>query len=207
MSNTIADQKTASPDEDSALVSSCKEGDLNAFEALVGKYQKRMFNTAFRLAGDYEDAAEIVQDAFMAAYRNIRRFKGEAKFSTWLTAITINHAKNRLKQIKARHSREIYSIDNPVETDDGRVAPDPPSHDPSVLDRLEKKDVQRKVQDCIKALEPEFREALVLRDMQDFSYEEIGGMLNVREGTVKSRLFRAREAVKDCLKRAMGELL
>jgi len=86
------------------------------------------------------------------------------------------------------------------------VMPDPPDREPSVLDRMEKRDVQRKVQDCIKALEPDFREVLVLRDMQDLSYEEIGGMLKVASGTVKSRLFRARESVKDCLKKVMGIL-
>jgi RNA polymerase sigma-70 factor (ECF subfamily) len=86
------------------------------------------------------------------------------------------------------------------------VEADPPSNEPTVLDRMERQDVQQKVQDCIEALEPDFREVIVLRDMQDFSYEEIGNMLKVREGTIKSRLFRAREAVKDCLKRVMGEL-
>jgi RNA polymerase sigma-70 factor (ECF subfamily) len=83
------------------------------------------------------------------------------------------------------------------------VAADPPSNEPTVLDRMERRDVQRKVQDCIEALEPDFREVIILRDMQDFSYEEIGNMLKVREGTVKSRLFRAREAVKDCLKKVV----
>jgi RNA polymerase sigma-70 factor (ECF subfamily) len=71
---------------------------------------------------------------------------------------------------------------------------------------MERRDVQRKVQDCIEALEPDFREVIILRDMQDFSYEEISTMLKVREGTIKSRLFRAREAIKDCLKKTLGTL-
>jgi RNA polymerase sigma-70 factor (ECF subfamily) len=83
---------------------------------------------------------------------------------------------------------------------------DPQSNDPPVHELLEKRDTQSKVQDCINALEPDFKEVLVLRDMQDFSYEEISAILKVPTGTVKSRLFRAREAVKDCLKQAMGEL-
>ena len=91
-------------------------------------------------------------------------------------------------------------------TSDGEVMPDPPSKEPSALDRMEKQDTSRKVRDCIQALEPDFREVLVLRDLQDFSYEEIGGMLKVAAGTVKSRLFRARESVKECLKRALGSL-
>jgi RNA polymerase sigma-70 factor, ECF subfamily len=193
-------------DDDGALVSASQEGDLSSFEKLVARHQKRMLNIAFRLTGDYDEACEVVQDAFVSAYKSIKTFRGEAKFTTWLTAITVNLSKNRLNQMKSRKSHEAYSLDMPVLTDDGEMAVDPPSGEPSVLDRLEKQDVRNRVQDCIKALEPDFREILVLRDLQDFSYEEIGDMLRVREGTVKSRLFRAREMIKDCLKKVMGEL-
>ncbi len=194
------------PDEDAGLVASSQKGDLNAFEALVQKHQKRMLNIAYRLLDNYEDACEIVQDAFVSAYRNITAFRGESRFTTWLTSITVNLSKNRLKQMRSRRGHEALSIDEPLQTDDGRMTIDPPANEPSVLDQLEKRDVRNRVQDCIKALDPDFREVLVLRDMQDFSYEEIGSMLRMREGTVKSRLFRAREMVKDCLKRFMGEL-
>ncbi len=193
-------------DDDAGLVALSRHGDLNAFETLVRKHQKRMLNIAFRLIDDYEEACEVVQDAFVSAYKNIGGFRGESKFSTWLTSITVNLSKNRRKQVRSRQSREAFSIDAPVQTDEGGIIVDPPSHEPSVLDRLEKKDIRDRVQDCIKALGPDFREVLVLRDMQDFSYEEIGNMLSMREGTVKSRLFRAREMVKDCLKRVMGDL-
>lgn len=165
-----------------------------------------MLNIAFRLVGDYDDACEVVQDAFVSAYRNIKTFRGDAKFTTWLTTITLNLSKNRLKQMRSRHGHEAFSLNDPIRTDDGEMTMDPPSKEPSVLNVLEKRDVQARVQDCIKALETDFREVLVLRDMQEFSYEEIGSMLKVREGTVKSRLFRAREMVRDCLKRFMGEL-
>jgi RNA polymerase sigma-70 factor, ECF subfamily len=193
-------------DNDAALVVSSQNGDLAAFESLVVRHQKRMLNVAFRLIGDYDEACEVVQDAFVSAYKNIRTFRGDAKFTTWLTTITLNLSKNRLKQIKSRQGHISYSLDDPLKTANGEMTLDPPSKEPSVLDRLEKRDVQNKVQDCIKALEPDYREVLVLRDIQDFSYDDIGGMLKLREGTVKSRLFRAREAIKDCLKQAMGEL-
>lgn len=193
-------------DDDARLVLSTQEGNLDAFEQLVLKHQKRMLNVAFRLTNDYDEACEVVQDAFVSAYKSIKNFRGEAKFTTWLTTITVNLSKNKLKQMKSRQGREAFSLDEPILTDYGQIAIDPPSKEPSVLDRLEKRDVKNKVQDCIRALEPDFREVLVLRDMQDFSYEEIGNILKVREGTVKSRLFRAREMVKDCLKRVMGEL-
>jgi RNA polymerase sigma-70 factor (ECF subfamily) len=194
------------PDDDAALVSSAQTGDLQAFEQLVTNHQKKMLNIAYRLIGDYDDACEVVQDAFVSAYRNIKTFRGDAKFTTWLTTITLNLSKNRLKQVRSRQSHEAYSLNDPVQTDDGTMTIDPPSKEPSVLDRLETRDIRTRVQDCIKALDADFREILVLRDMQEFSYEEIGHMLNVREGTVKSRLFRARDMVKDCLKKFMGGL-
>ena len=197
---------TAPADDDAGLVARSRQGDLDAFEELVLKHQKRMLNIAYRLIGDYDEACEVVQDAFVSAHRNVRTFRGDSKFTTWLTAITVNLSKNRLKQLKSRQGHEAYSLDDPVETCDGKVTIDPPSKAPSVLDRLEKRDVQSRVQGCIKALDPDFREVLVLRDLQDLSYEEIGNLLNLQGGTVKSRLFRAREMVKDCLKRVMGEL-
>jgi RNA polymerase sigma-70 factor (ECF subfamily) len=206
MSYTKEVAGAAPADDDALLVLSSQKGDLEAFEQLVIKHQKRMFNTAFRLTSDYDEACEVVQDAFVAAFKSIRDFRGDAKFSTWLTTITVNFSKNKLKQMKSRQGREAFSLDEPVLVNDHVIVIDPPSKEPSVLDRLERSDVQRKVRDCIQTLEPDFREVLVLRDMQDFSYEEIGSMLKVREGTVKSRLSRAREAVRDCLKRVIGEL-
>ena len=207
MSNIQTEISSDTIDADAALVALSQQGDLSAFEALVAKYQTRMLNIAFRFLGDHDDACEVVQDAFVSAYRNLKGFRAEAKFSTWLTAITMNLSRNRLKRIKLHQARVPVSLDAPIQTASGEMMPDPPSGEPSVLDRMEKRDVQAKVQDCIKALEPDFREVLVLRDMQDFSYEDIGSMLKVAAGTVKSRLFRARESVKDCLKMSMGDLL
>jgi len=192
--------------DDAELVAQSRQGDLDAFEQLVTKHQKRMLNIAFRLIGDYDEACEVVQDAFVSAHRNIKTFRGDSKFSTWLTTITLNHAKNRLKQVRARQRRVAFSLDDPVQTDDGEMSRGLPSNEPSPLDRLENQDIRNNVQGCIEALDPEFREVIVLRDVQDFSYDEIGSILKIREGTVKSRLFRAREAVKDCLKKAMGDL-
>ena len=206
LSYTTGDSSSIGSYDDAALVSSTQNGDLHAFELLVTRYQKKMLNISFRLVGDYDDACEVVQDAFVSAYRNIKTFRGDAKFTTWLTTITLNLSKNRLKQMRSRQGHEAFSLDDPIQTDDGEMTMDPPSNEPSVLDRMEKRDIQTKVQDCIKSLEADFREVLVLRDMQDFSYEEIGAMLKAREGTVKSRLFRAREMVKECLKKFMGEL-
>ena len=197
--------KTQIRDDDLKYVSLCTKGDVDAFETLVRRHEKRMFNIAYRVIGNYDEACEIVQDAFISAYKNIKGFKGEAKFSTWLYAICINLSRNRLKQLKTRRYREGRSLDDPIMTPDGEIVADPPSGEPSALDKLEARDVQQRVQGCINTLDAEFREVIVLRDIQGFSYEEISAMLKVPEGTVKSRLFRAREAMRACLQDFMGD--
>jgi RNA polymerase sigma-70 factor (ECF subfamily) len=99
LSYTVESAGASAPDDDTALVSSSQEGDLEAFERLVVRHQKRMLNVAYRLTDDYDEACEIVQDAFVSAFRNIKTFRGDAKFTTWLTTITLNLSKNRLKQM------------------------------------------------------------------------------------------------------------
>jgi RNA polymerase sigma-70 factor (ECF subfamily) len=197
--------KKQTRDDDLEYVSLCKKGDADAFEVLVRRHEKRMFNIAYRVIGNYDEAGEVVQDAFIAAYKNIKGFKGEARFTTWLYAICINLSRNRLKRLKTRHYREGRSLDDPIMTPDGELLADPPSSEPSALDKLEARDVQQKVQLCINALDAEFREVIVLRDIQGFSYEEISAMLKKPVGTVKSRLFRAREAMRACLQDFMGD--
>jgi RNA polymerase sigma-70 factor, ECF subfamily len=180
--------------DDVELVAACRNGDSGAFEVLVRRHQKAMLNLAYRVVGSYEDACEVVQDAFVSAYKGLSSFREEARFSTWLTTITLNHARNGLERIVARRRREGHSL----------AEQDPLSTAPSALEQMEDRAVRKQIEKCIASLPVEFREVLVLRDIQERSYEEIGTVLNVREGTVKSRLFRAREGVKECLKRAMG---
>jgi RNA polymerase sigma-70 factor (ECF subfamily) len=193
-------------DEDEFLVRSAQKGDLRAFEALVEKYQKKMLNLAFRMLGDYEEACDAVQEAFLSAFRAIRKFRGEAKFSSWLYGIVLNQARNRLRQIASRERHHSKSLDDPSGPGSGRSDPDPPSPEVSVLDQMEKKEIEGKVQECIDHLEEGYREVLVLRDILGHSYEEIQQALKLPDGTVKSRLFRARESVKNCLKKGFGDL-
>ena len=192
-------------DEDLEFVTLCQRGDVDAFRPLVEKHQKRMVNIAYRMMGDYDAACEVVQDAFFQAYKAIRKFRGEARFSTWLCRIVINLSKNRIKQMKTRLEREGVSLNAPIETEEGEVPHDPPAEDPSALEQMERKEVQTAVQVCISALDDDYREVLVLRDIQGFSYDEIGEILKIPGGTVKSRLFRARDSLKEGLKKVLGE--
>ena len=192
-------------DKDRELVALCSKGDADAFEILVKNYQKKMFNIAFRITGSMEDASEVVQDAFFSAHRNLKNFQEKSRFSTWLYSITVNTAKNRLAKVRARNIHEANCLDDPSPRDEAMKKFEPASPDPSALDLLMKKDRQRSVQKCLNRLEQDFKEVIVLRDVQGFSYTEIADMLALAEGTVKSRLFRARDAVRDCLKRLLGD--
>jgi RNA polymerase sigma-70 factor (ECF subfamily) len=202
----VKEEKKIITDEDYKFVSLCKKGDVDAFEVLVKKHQKKMLNIAYRMIGSYEEACEIVQDSFVSAYKAIRDFEGKARFSTWLYTIVMNLSKNRLKQLKTQLYHEQVSIDDPVLTDDGNIKAESVSNEPSILEQLEKKEFQQKVQGCINSLDDEFKAVLILRDIQGFSYDEISKMLKIAEGTVKSRLFRSREALKICLKKVIGDL-
>ncbi len=206
MSNRVKERIQTPEDEDFHLVSSCRKGEIDAFEALVGKYQRKMLNLAYRMIGDYDEACEVVQDAFLSAYRSIKKFRGEARFSTWLYSIVVNLSKNKMKQRKTRGIREVYSMDSPPQTEEGSKRMDPPDPGPSALEQMEEKEIETRVQECINGLDSEYREVLVLRDIQGFSYEEIRDILKIPDGTVKSRLFRARDAIKECLKKVLGDL-
>lgn len=186
-----------------SLLAACRKGDTHAFEQLVLRYQRGLYNVAFRISGNEADAADIVQEAFLAAWRKIKEFRGEAKLSTWLTSITVNQARTRWQQNRQKRGRE-ESLDDAAEEKQGaplQIA----SEQPSALELLERSVLRELLERCIKALDQGFREVLVLRDMEEMPYDEVGQVLGLREGTVKSRLFRAREAVRDCVTKGMAQ--
>jgi len=204
MSKVQAGQEPTARDQDEALVRACQGGDDDAFGVLVERHQKKMLNVAYRMTGDYDEACDIVQDAFLSAYRAIGKFRGDARFSTWLCGIVINAGRTRLKRTKD-YQRKTVSLEGPggeFEPLVTRIA----SAEASALKTLQTKEIQAKVQHCIGTLGEEHREAIVLRDILGLAYDEIAAILRVPEGTVKSRLFRAREGVKNCLKTVLGNL-
>ncbi len=196
---------TAIDDTDAALVARCQSGDVEAFAGLVERHQKHMLNFAFRMTGDYEEACDVVQEAFLSAYRAIGKFRSDARFSTWLCAIVGNHARTSRQKRRMRAGREGLSLDAPVKTPDGERVREIASDAETLAENIDRRHVEARVQECIGALDASYREALVLRDIQGHSYEEIGQMLGLAEGTVKSRIFRARSAMKDCLADVLGE--
>ena len=206
VSNTIDSRKTAVEDEDLQYVTLCQKGEVDAFAVLVERHQKKMLNIAYRMTGDYDEACDVTQEAFIAAYKSIKQFKAEAKFSTWLYRIVINYSKNRLKQLRSRSGHEIVSIDDSGEVKSESAGNPSMSHDSNPGIDMERREREAHVQQCVNSLDAEHREVLVLRDIQGFSYDEIKDILKVPDGTVKSRLSRARNALKDCLAKIIGDL-
>lgn len=199
-------RRKASLDPDLEAVEACKKGDTNAYELLVVKHQKQMFNIALRTIGHEEEAEEAVQEAFISAFKNIHKFKGSAQFSTWLTRIVINMSRNQIKKLSSE-KREKTSVFSDLRGDrENGIEFDPVSTQPSPAARIEQKQVGKHVEFCLDQIESDFKEVLILKDKEGYSYDEIGETIEIPLGTVKSRLFRARDMMRNCLERKFGDL-
>lgn len=200
-------QKNASfPDPDAKVLAACRKGDVDAFEILVKKYQNQMFQTAFRITNNKEDARDAVQDAFVSAFKSIKKFEGSSVFKTWMTKIVVNMSKNQVRKRMSKLNRNTVSIDDYKETDEGEIRPDIAVDNVTAHQEMERKQINAQVQWCISRIDLGFREVLVLKDIQGFAYAEIASILKIPVGTVKSKLFRARDGLKNCLTNAFGEL-
>jgi RNA polymerase sigma-70 factor, ECF subfamily len=190
-------------DEDREAVEKCLRGNRDAFDVLVEKYYKKIYNLAYRFVGDTEEASDLAQEIFTAAYKNLKKFRGDAKFSTWLFQIATNRGKNRFKYLKRRgyFINKAHNDDDEERDSSQRAIPDY-STNPETM--LASKQIQKIVQNAIDDLDPDHKEIVILRDIEGFSYEEIAQMLNLPEGTTKSRLHRARMVVKEKLKKALS---
>jgi RNA polymerase sigma-70 factor (ECF subfamily) len=188
-----------SPRVPRAVIENCKAGNQRAFAEMVLQSQKKVFNIAYRMLGNSEEAKELAQEVFVSVFNSIKDLREEIKFDSWLTQITLNHCRNRRKYLKRRQYFNSDSLDDPIETEDGGVskAVHDPSDNPEAL--YEKKMIQELVQRGLQKLKEDQRELLVLRDLQGFSYEEICELLGLPEGTVKSKLHRARMDLKQVL--------
>lgn len=184
-------------DDDSRLVHGALSGNQSDFEELVRKYEKLIYNAAYQLTSSSDDAFDVSQDTFIKAYRSLGSFRGDCKFSTWLYKICQNAARDHLRS-KTRN--QTVSLTVPDEDDQSAqldVEDDDPASDPEQqLERLERRQA---VRDAIAQLSDDHREIIILRDIDGLSYEDISEMLDLEIGTVKSRINRARLAVKDFL--------
>lgn len=163
-----------------------QRGETDAFEILVRRHEKTIFNLVYRMLGDYDDAAEVSQEVFLSAYRAIGQFRGDANFSTWLYRIALNHATTRRRSMSSRQQNTV-PIDDMEPLSDPELGP---------AETLERKEIRERVQLALDKLEPDDATMILLRDLQDNSYDEVARVLEIPVGTVKSRLHRARQALK-----------
>lgn len=184
---------------DRELVAQCRAGDEQAFDTLVRRHQARAFNVAYQLLRDREDATEVAQDAFVRIYRSMDTFRGECEFTTWLHQIVVNLAHNRHRWWHRRGREKMVSIDAALPTGDGAVEVQLPATTPGPDAEVVKAEFVQTLTAKMAALPVGFREVLVLRNVENLSYEEIAVVLKCSIGTVKSRIARARDALRESM--------
>jgi len=179
-----------------ALIKRCKNGDLQAFEELISKYEAKVFNITFRILGDYTEAEDVSQDILIKVFKYIKGFKEQSSFYTWLYRITVNEC---MDMVKKRKKNSACSLDSPLEFGDDEVTREIQDSGESVEQKVVRNELRKCLADAIKLLKDEHRIVIVLRDVQGFSYEEISEITKCPPGTVKSRINRARCELKDIL--------
>jgi len=184
--------------DDRELVERFQRGDESAFDTLVRRHSGRAYAIAYGLLGNREDAEEVAQDVFIRIYRALHKFRGDSEFSTWMYRIATNLAKNKYRWNKSRGSKVTDSLQAPIdgtdgsdalyrEVSDGRMAPD---------EAIQVAELERRTREEMAKLPEVYREALMLRNVKELSYEEIAELLGCKIGTVKSRINRAREELR-----------
>lgn len=190
---SLSEKRSLKPtDED--LIERFQNGDLYAFDLIVKRYKNQLLNFIYRFLGNQEEAEDLVQETFLRVYKNRRAYRKVAKFSTWIYTIAGNLAKTELRK---RKRRKIFSIsDLGYEDKDYEIGDKGFSPEDRVNGLITEEIVQREIED----LSPKFREVIILRDIQELSYEEISKIVRIPLGTVKSRVNRGRLKLQERLK-------
>jgi RNA polymerase sigma-70 factor, ECF subfamily len=185
-----------------ALVRRCVSGDAAAWQEIVQQYNRRIYNICYRFSGSPDDAADLTQEVFIKMYRTLGTFDTtRASFMTWVTTVTRNLLVDHFR--KGKYDRVTDSLDaTPGNQDEGlTLAYQLEDQNPNPETRVRSQEVQKLVHEALKRLSPELREAVILRDLQDLDYKDIAKVLNVPEGTVKSRINRGRTELARLLQR------
>ena len=183
------------PDADAPLIERVKQGDVRAFEMLVVKYQRRIERLIGRMVRDVDLIEDIAQETFIRAYRAIPQFRGESAFYTWLYRIAVNTAKKSLVELKRDPVITEAALASRDEDDETSRVENELSDGETPDAVLASKEIAAAVNSAIEDLSEDLRQAITLREIEGLSYEEIAEMMNCPIGTVRSRIFRAREAI------------
>jgi RNA polymerase sigma-70 factor (ECF subfamily) len=181
------------------LVEECRRGDPQAFARLVALHEGMVFNLAARLLGDGEEARDVAQDVFLQVYRTLGRFQGRSTLKTWIYRIVVNQCRNRQRWWRRRKKDRSCPIDELTSAEEAKVSAAAPDRPESPYDKVARIEQARMVQNALQGLSFDHRAILLLREVEGLSCEEISASLSVPTGTVKSRLARARECLRQGL--------
>lgn len=182
------------PQAQQNLIRQAQSGDLEAFNSLVLMFQNQVYSTTYRIMGEPAAAADMAQDAFITAYRKIKTYRG-GSFKGWLLRIATNTCYDELRKLKRRPAVGLDDLPD-AENDDG---PALPSNEQTPEQAAQQTELSEAIQQCINALKADQRIVMIMSDVQGMNYQEIADTIQVKLGTVKSRLSRARRDVRDCL--------
>jgi RNA polymerase sigma-70 factor (ECF subfamily) len=186
--------------DDRELLARAQAGDMSAFEALVGKHEEKVYGLALRMTRSEADAAEIAQDTFLSAYQHLSEFRGEAAFGSWVHRIAANNALMRLRRQKVVDIVSDDDLASPEFTERGSLAEAPESDwTKRADDKIIEDELGRAIQAATDALPEGYREVFLLKDVEGLSYEEISEMVGISVPAVKSRLHRARLALREAI--------
>ncbi|NTV41774.1 MAG: sigma-70 family RNA polymerase sigma factor [Syntrophobacteraceae bacterium] len=188
------------PQEEFGWIRAFQAGERDAFDRLVLRYQDRIVNLCFRMLADREEAFDSAQETFVKAFRSLGGFQFRSSFSTWLYAIAANTCRNRLASLEHRVKSRTLPLNPSARSDEWAVGMDLEDPSPSPLAQLSTKERDRLVQEAISSLPGDGRTVVVLRDVEGLSYEEITEITGYNLGTVKSKLARARQQLRERLK-------
>jgi RNA polymerase sigma-70 factor (ECF subfamily) len=191
-SSLTAEQEAAL--EDHRLVSALQAGEERAYEHLIQRFQNPVYNLAYRLLNDQADASDVAQEVFLKIFRNVGNFRGDSSLRTWVYRIAVNESHNRRRWL-FRHRRGETGIDETFEDSESREKPLMDSGE-TPFDFTVNREALLLLEEALAGINPVFRAALVLREIEDMSYDEIADILEVSIGTVKSRIVRGREALR-----------
>ncbi|MCX7785323.1 MAG: sigma-70 family RNA polymerase sigma factor [candidate division WOR-3 bacterium] len=188
----------ALPLTDAELVKRAQQGNTSAFEELVRRYERKVYNLVYRMLGNEEDAKDALQDTFIRAYRFIKKFKGKSSFYTWLYRIAANVCFTRLKTRKTKEPEVGVSLDEPI-IDESEMPRELPDYKESPEHLFHRQQLQKALQDAINELPSDYRSVVILRDLQGLSNKEVSKALNLSIAAVKSRLHRGRVFLRNRL--------
>lgn len=177
---------------DDSLIEKSKQGDMEAFNQLVRRYDVKIYNVAYRFMGNHADACDLAQETFIRAYQALPKFRGDSGFLTWLYRICSNACRDELRRQQRQQKVSLDKLPNGVD-----ISAHVKSSEPLPEEMLERQELKLAVQSFLNSLSEEHRLILILREIQELSYDEIARALDCSIGTVKSRLSRARRALKE----------